>query len=454
MQIPLLTWGPSESPADLTGLSHPGGGEQAHEAIAFSALLLAVQAHLCDMSGMPEPADAPGDAPPEGAQDEDERGDGETPAAGLIAAGAAALPILEPAQVDKPGAPAPAAAPVEPAAVTGAGHAPAAQTAPQRVSGGTQDTPPSRSVDESAQAANATRGADTADLHRAAQAEPAAERRQAGTQATPSDGSAPAARARDAARSAAPSSAAASVPAKSAPRPRAAEPPHRQADTAVPPEKADAWAAVRGLNRGQAAADAQGDKPDAPESGVGGKAPGRRDSEGHLSFNEPVSPAIREAAAEANPADRLIARHEPIVEQVLYKLDFQALRRGGTLHIALEPDALGGVTIRLEASPEGVLVHIEADSAQVREALDSQLGQLTATLRDCGITAQAIRVQPGGAHEPAAAMQADTLPSGDRSRQHGNARRSSSRSPETTADTAPKPGAQAARRVTGINLYA
>ncbi|MGI5877255.1 MAG: hypothetical protein ACOX7W_01465 [Christensenellales bacterium] len=79
MQIPLLTWGPSESPADLTGLSHPGGGEQAHEAIAFSALLLAAQAHLCDMSGMPEPADAPGDAPPEGAQDEDERGDGETP---------------------------------------------------------------------------------------------------------------------------------------------------------------------------------------------------------------------------------------------------------------------------------------------------------------------------------------------------------------------------------------
>ena len=453
MQIPLLSWGPSESPADLTGLSHPGGSEQTQEAIAFSALLLTVQAHLCGMISAQQPADtlsAESLESPEEAPDEDEPGDVETPE--LTAADAVALPVYpDLPQTEKSDAPAPALSPIEPAAIAIAEHDPAAQIAPRQVPGGTQTTPPFPSPDKSAQTANAPHGTDTAVLHPAAlRSEPAAERGQADARAagTPGD---PA--------GAAPIGGAAKAPGSSgtAASTRAGEPSHREPDISAPQAAADAWAETRGVRWDQAAAAREDTQTDVPESGIGkgDKAPGRGDSVEQPSFEQALSPAIREAAADANPADKLFVRHEPIVEQLLYKLDFQALKRGGTLRIALKPDDLGGVTIRMEASPEGVLVRIEADSAQVREALDSQLGQLTASLRDCGVTAQAIRVQPGDAHEHAAGMQSDTLLSGGQGRQPGNARPGGLfRGPETTPDTSPQPEMTTARRITGINLYA
>jgi flagellar hook-length control protein FliK len=93
-----------------------------------------------------------------------------------------------------------------------------------------------------------------------------------------------------------------------------------------------------------------------------------------------------------NPGKPAAPFFDPLTPQISEKIQFLVRDGGGVLRIRLQPDEFGEMEIQAETTSKGLVARIAAESAHVKNYLESSLHALQQHLQDQGMKVDRIQV--------------------------------------------------------------
>lgn len=152
-------------------------------------------------------------------------------------------------------------------------------------------------------------------------------------------------------------------------------------------------------------------------------APGHR-REGGTPAAVPLTATVNDAAGVWQPAAHDAASQaapQPVAAQVVRGVEAALRRPGHTVRLALEPEGLGAVDLRITLGTGGVRVQIATELADTHQLLQSATPQLSQTLLQRGVPVEQVLVQLTGGQVGGGDLRQSRSPSPAASR-HGRPR--------------------------------